>query len=103
MKVRYEIIEEAAGDAIVTIDEEGSILSISKAAERIFGFKTSEMVHQAIETLVPGFLERVDAVRRNGSDVHVIEVTGRTKAGADIQLELSLGEYNKNNRHVLTG
>ena len=97
VKVRYEIIEEAAGDAIVTIDEDGRILSISKAAERIFGFKTAEMIDRAIADLVPGFPEHV------GSNLQVVEVTGRNKNGKDIQLELSLGEYKKNNRHVFTG
>ena len=37
LKDRYEIIEEAASDAIVTLDAEGKILSISRAAERMFG------------------------------------------------------------------
>ena len=32
LKDRYEIIEETASDAIVTLDEPGRILSISRAA-----------------------------------------------------------------------
>jgi PAS domain S-box-containing protein len=103
VKVRYEIIEEAANDAIVTIDEDGRILSISKAAERIFGFKTSEMVDQTIDSLIPGFSRYADEVRAHRPESHVVEVTGRHKSGREIQLELSVGEYHKRNRHVLTG
>jgi PAS domain S-box-containing protein len=103
LKDRYEIIEEAATDAIVTIDEQGRILSISRAAERIFGFRISEMLGQPLDRLIPNYKHYVDEVRLKGKKAPVVEVSGTHKSGKHVQVELSLGEYNKNNRHVYTG
>ncbi len=103
VRVQYEIIEEAAGDAIVTVDEQGRILSISRAAERIFGFPLSEMAGEPIESLVPGFRKHMAGSRQRTAAARMVEVVGKHKSGKDIQLELSLGEYHGNNRRVFTG
>ena len=102
LKDRYEIIEEAASDAIVTIDEQGRILSISRAAERIFGHTVPEMTGQSVDAIIPNYKQHVEQVRRRGKSAPVIEVTGIHKTGKPVQIELSLGEYNKNNRHIYT-
>src|SRR6185369_9343277 len=102
LKDRYEIIEEAASDAIVTIDKQGQILSISRAAERIFGYAVPEMVGQPVDRIIPNYKKHVEESRR-GKNQSVIEVRGIHKTGKQVQVELSLGEYNKNNQHVFTG
>src|SRR5437762_9303221 len=100
LKERYEIIEEAASDAIVTIDEQGRILSISRAAERIFGHSVPDMVGQKVDRIIPDYQQYTDEARRRGKDHSVVEVGGVHKNGKTIQLELSLGEYKKNNKHI---
>src|SRR5262245_31901051 len=99
LKDRFEIIEEAATDAIVTLDELGTILSVSKAAERIFGYNLSEMTGRSIETVIPQYKRRLDQARAEGANRQVVDVAGRHKSGKEVHLELSLGEYNKGNRH----
>ena len=103
LKDCYEIIEEAATDAIVTVDEQGRILSVSRAAERIFGYKVPEMVGKGMDQIIPTYKQYVDETRRRGKSAPVVEVTGIHKSGKQVQLELSLGEYKKNNKHVYTG
>src|SRR5438128_1319825 len=103
LRERYEIIEEAANDAILTIDEHGKILSISRAAERIFGHRVPDMVGQPVNRIIPNYKELADQARHRGNHTPVIEVNGVHKSGKQVQLELSLGEYNKNNKHVYTG
>jgi PAS domain S-box-containing protein len=103
LRDRYEIIEEAASDAIVTIDEKGRLLSISRAAERIFGHSVAEMVGQPLERIIPGYQRCIEQTQQRGKTMPAIEVTGIHKDGSQIQLELSLGEYNKNNKHIYTG
>ena len=83
---RYEIIEEAATDAIVTLNEGGTILSISKAAEQIFGFKVPEMAGHPIETIVPDYKRYVEHARSAGASLQVLEVVGRRKGGKEIHL-----------------
>src|SRR5215831_3191917 len=89
LKDRYEIIEEAATDAIVTIDEQGKILSISRAAERIFGYSVPEMVGQLIDRIIPDYKQHVDKVRLKGKKAPVVEVSGTHKSGKHVQVELS--------------
>jgi PAS domain S-box-containing protein len=103
LKDRYEIIEEAATDAIVTLDEQGRILSISRAAERIFGQTAAEMVGQLLDRIIPEYKKYVEQVRQKGKKTAVVEVTGLHKSGKRLQVELSLGEYNKHNRRIYTG
>jgi len=103
LKDRYEIIEEAANDAIVTVDAQGRILSISRAAERIFGYSLPEMIGQPLDRIIPGYKRYTEEVRRKEKKTPVVEVAGVHKNGKHVQVELSLGEYNKNNRHVYTG
>jgi PAS domain S-box-containing protein len=103
LKDRYEIIEEAATDAIVTFDEEGKILSISRAAERIFGHSVPDMVGKPIDSIIPNFAEHAAQARLRSKTAPVVEVAGLHKSGKQTQLELSLGEYKKNNKHVFTG
>lgn len=101
LQERYEIIEEAATDAIVTMDEAGRILSISRAAERIFGFGVSELAGRPIDSIIPEYRRFIGA-REAGASLQAVELAGRHKSGKDIQLELSLGEYSKHDRRFYT-
>src|SRR6478735_5654634 len=103
LKDRYEIIAEAASDAIVTLDENGTILSISRAAERIFGHSVSDMVGQPLEKLIPDYKQSVEQTRQKNRKASVMEIMGLHESGKPVQLELSLGEYNKNGKHLYTG
>src|SRR5206468_12894991 len=85
-------IQEAASDAILTIDEQGEILSVSRAAEKIFGYGVQEMIGQRLDRLIPDYKQKPD----------VLEVPGVRKDGKHVQVELSLGEYKKNGKHIYT-
>lgn len=50
---RYRSIFEAAVDAIVTIDEAGIVESINPAGERLFGFRSEELVGRNVSLLMP--------------------------------------------------
>src|SRR2546428_13840727 len=60
------VIAETAADAIITIDERSIILFANPAAERIFGYRISEMLGQEVTTLMPTYLREVHraALRR---------------------------------------
>lgn len=50
---RLRAIVEAAADAIITIDEHGSIETFNPAAERMFGYERTEIIGQPINLLMP--------------------------------------------------
>jgi two-component system sensor kinase FixL len=52
-EARMGAILAAAVDAIIIIDERGTIQSLNKAAERLFGHESAEMVGQNVKMLMP--------------------------------------------------
>src|SRR5205807_1267840 len=89
----------AAADAIVGIDEQGTILEFNRAAETTFGFKRAEMIGTSLVALIPEvFVVRAETgleqFRRTGQcrlpSWRGIELQGRTKDGREIPLEISL-------------
>src|SRR5262245_10259942 len=103
LRDQYEVIEQGATDAIVTLDERGRILSISRAAERIFGYGIEELIGQSLDRIIPDYKKHIEQVRRQGEKSRVLEVSGVHKTGKQVTLELSIGEYKKNNKHLYTG
>jgi PAS domain S-box-containing protein len=53
-EARHRAILEAAIDGVISIDEQGRVTYVNPAAERIFGYRASEIAGQELaETLVP--------------------------------------------------
>lgn len=101
----------AVPDAIITIDEAGSIRFFSTAAERMFQYKAEEVIGQNVKILMPapysiehdGYLERY---LRTG-EKRIIGlgriVVGRRKDGSTFPIELAVGEALAKGKHVFTG
>src|SRR4051795_10534702 len=52
-EARTRAILDAAVDAIITIDDIGTVESMNPAAERLFGFPSAEGVGQNVKMLMP--------------------------------------------------
>ncbi|GAB2174765.1 sensor histidine kinase [Dongia sp. agr-C8] len=110
-EARLQSILETAPDAIIVIDETGTIESYSAAAERLFGFLAAEAIGSNITILMPppyrdrhnGYLENY---RRTG-ERRVIGigrvVVGQRKDGTTFPMELAVGEVDANGRRLFTG
>ena len=60
--VRYRGLLEAAPDAMVVVNEAGTIILVNAQAEQRFGYRRDELVGQKITTVIPtGFAERLRA------------------------------------------
>lgn len=104
-------ILETVPDAMVVINEAGIVQSFSKTAERLFGYRSPDVVGKNIRMLMPepyrsqhdGYLERY---RRTG-DKRIIGigrvVVGERKDGTTFPMELSVGEMRSNNIRFFTG
>ncbi len=73
MRVFFENIVQDAGEAIVSLDNDGIIRTWNRSAEEIYGYKAAEIVGSSFEKLVPpdllaaGEAEMIlAAVRKNG-------------------------------------
>src|SRR2546426_5445019 len=105
------VIAETATDAIITIDERSIILFANPAAERIFGYRISEMLGQEVTTLMPTYLREVHraALRRylETGQKHTawsaLDLTGLHKSGREIPLEISLSDHAHDGKRTFTG
>ncbi|WP_025290517.1 PAS domain S-box protein [Sphingomonas sanxanigenens] len=98
-------------DAMVVIDEQGSILSFSTAAEKLFGYAETEVVGSNVSRLMPspdrerhdGYLERylVSGERRIIGIGRMVLASRRD--GSTFPMELSVGEATSDKQRVFTG
>ncbi|MBW3552987.1 MAG: PAS domain S-box protein [Gemmatimonadetes bacterium] len=108
---RYRFVAESASDGIITIDQNRNMLFANRAAEKIFGLTITDMVGRPFRMLIP---ERVredhDAALQQYLDTvvtsnpeYALQIAGVGKGQREIALEISFGEYVKNNQHIFTG
>ena len=108
---RFQAITESTIDAIISIDQEGKILSWNSAAEKLFGFKEKEAIGEVIEIIIPN--DFVDAHRKGlqrivkGGKPHIIgktvELMGKKKDGSHFPIELSLSTWESGSRQFFSG
>jgi two-component system, LuxR family, sensor kinase FixL len=104
-------ILDTVPDAMIVIDERGTIQFFSSAAERLFGYTAAEVRGQNVRMLMPppyreqhdSYLERY---RRTGErriiGIGRIVVVQR-KDGSTFPMELSVGEANHPDQRLFTG
>ncbi len=110
-EARYRVVTDAASDAIISIDERSVIQFANRAAERIFGYTVAELTGERITMLMPEYLRHVHEVGikryMETGDKHLawerIEVPGLRKSGKEFPLEISFGEFTKDNQQFFTG
>lgn len=107
----YRIVAETASDAIVTIDEEGTILFVNNASERIFGYPVGELLGQNISMLMPERMRDlhglgVHGYLRTGQRTLAWDATvqvARHASGREFPIEISIADYRRDGRHMFTG
>ncbi len=108
---RFRTLAETASDAIITVDNCGTIIFVNQAAETVFGYEVSEMLGQDLTMLMPEYLRHL---HRNGFSRYLetgrrhlsweaIELPGLHKSGREVPLEISFGEFTRDDRHFFTG
>jgi PAS domain S-box-containing protein len=105
------VIADTASDAIITIDDESTMLFVNRAAEKIFGYSRAELLGQSLTMLMPDYLRHVHrAGLKNYLELgerHIsweaVDLPGLHKTGREIPLELSFGEFSENGRRFFTG
>ncbi|MCC5857632.1 MAG: PAS domain S-box protein [Ectothiorhodospiraceae bacterium] len=98
-------------DGIITIDEAGTVLDFNPAAEKLFGYRRSEVTGRNISMLMPEPHRNLhdDYIRRylETSRPRVIgmgrEVTGRHKDGRNIELQLAIADFFEDDQRRFVG
>lgn len=82
---RLKVVMESVGDAILAVDEFGSVVSVNPAADRMFGLEEGHLVGTDVSTLVDG-LGGEESVA--SADFALRELVGRRSNGDPFPLEI---------------
>lgn len=107
---KYRVLVETASDAIVGIDESGSILFANPATTKTFGYDSTELIGKPATMLMPKLMHKIQEIgfRRSlarterHSNWRGIEVIGVNKNGREFPVEISLGESNQIRQRIFT-
>ena len=110
-EARYRAATESAGDAIVSADVAGNIVSWNPSAASLFGYAEAEALGQPLTLLMPQeFRQRhVEGMVRLGAGGvprvigKPVELTGRHKEGGEFPVELSLARWQTDEGVFYTG
>lgn len=110
-RARLAAIVETAVDAVITIDEHGTIDTFNPAAERLFGYAAAEVVGQNVNLLMPApYREEHDAYIRHyleTGEKRIIgigrEVVAARKDGSTFPIDLAVSEMRVGERRMFTG
>ncbi len=93
-EARYKTLLESAPDAIVVVDEGGSIVLVNSQTEQLFGYGRAELLGQRVEILVP---ERFRAAGAGW------ELYGVRKDGTEFPVEISLSPLETDTGVLVSG
>ncbi|MDB5082315.1 MAG: luxQ 1 [Chloroflexi bacterium] len=82
-----QAVVDSAVDGIMTIDEDGILVSFNPAAEHIFGYLTGEITGRPISDLIPAPFEEQFKISGPGR-----EVVGKRKDSTTFPMDLAVGE-----------
>ena len=105
-EARYRIVTDSASDAIITVDETGTILFINQTVEKIFGYGKEELIGEKFFMLMPEKmrpkLERFMLGGKRNIFTQAMEVPAEHKDGRRFLIEITFGEYDSDGEKVYT-
>jgi PAS domain S-box-containing protein len=108
---KFRSVTESAIDAIISADHTGKIVSWNKAATRILGYTSEDVIGQQLEIIIPERfhnphregMRRVTAGGESRVIGKTVELFARTKSGAEVPIELSLSTWTVRDERYYTG
>jgi PAS domain S-box-containing protein len=95
---RFQQLIESAPDAIVVVDESARIVLVNAQAEKLFGYRSRDLLGKPIEILVPEAVRARHVVHRDGfmglpavrPMGTTLDLSGRRRDGSRVPVEISL-------------
>ena len=108
---KYRVVVETASDAIVSIDDKGSILFANPATATVFGYDPTELMGKPLTLLMPEYMrephESGFARYLHTGHRHInwqgTELTALRKNGEEFPVEVSFGELTRDGHKTFTG
>ena len=108
---KHRLVVETANDAIISMDDTGTIQFANPASTRIFGYDPAELIGKALTVLMPKFMRELheNGFRRylDTGQRHInwqgTELTALRKNGQEFPVEISFGELTRDGHKIFTG
>jgi two-component system sensor kinase FixL len=110
-EAKIRAIVETAVDAIITIDEDGTIQSVNSSVEKLFGYTSNELLGQNVSMMMPHpYRDEHDIYLENykrSGERKIIgigrEILAKKKDGSVFPIKLSVSEFFVRGRRMFTG
>ena len=107
----FRSLVENGSDAIVSIDEESTILYANQSVERVFGYEPSELIGERLTVLMPDrfhgeHFDAVDMYLDSGErqlDWNSIELPAVHREGHEIPLSITFEEHSYEGERIFSG
>ena len=107
---QYRQMVETASDAVVTINENHEIVYLNRAAERLFGYKRSEVIGGDLAVILPEehrknhrhYVERYIRTRKARMIGHAAEVVAERRDGSKLPMSISFSAAETGNGLIFT-
>jgi hypothetical protein len=107
----HRLVVETANDAVVSMDDNGTIQFANPATARIFGYDPTELVGRPLTVLMPASMRELhhDGFTRYLATGHRhinwqgTELTAMRKNGQEFPVEISFGQLTRGGQKVFTG
>src|SRR5439155_24603145 len=115
-EARLRVVLRTAAEGIFILDDQGGILMLNQAAQRIFGYSDKELEGQNVKLLIPKEVQGlpvegtpvdpalpIESIRVGKISNRTQEAVGRRKDGTLFPLELSVSDVPIGSRRVYSG
>ena len=110
-EARYRVMVETASDAVIGMDEGGTIILANAATKRVFGYEPAELIGRSLTALMPESMKKLHeagykrylATGEKRLNWQGTEVTARRANGEEFPAEVSFGEMTTDGHKVFTG
>ena len=107
----FDVLMDAAVDAIIIIDSRGTILRFNQAAQQMFEYRTEEVLGKNVKLLMPenrssrhdGYIKRYLETGKAGIIGMSREETGLKSDGSTFPIRLSVGEIKQKEASQFVG
>lgn len=108
---KYRVVVETAGDAIISMDENGVIIFANTATKSILGYEPAELIGKPLTLLMPQFMRELHttgfrrylSTGRRNINWHGTELIALRKNGQEFPVEISFGELISDGHKAFTG
>ncbi len=107
-----QMIMDHAADSIITLDDDGRIVSVNAAVERLFGYQSADLLGQSVSLLMPepfrgGHDDYIARYQQTGEG-RILgqgprELVGRRKDGTAFPFEISTSEVRLEGQRLFIG